>query len=96
MSYSIMEALFEGEIIPWERRTVHTKEHKALMEKYQREKQQFIETISSEDGKTFKHLEEMYMQVAFDEEVQIYSHGFTLGALLMMEVLEKKESIINA
>ena len=65
------------------------------MEKYQKEKQLYIETISSEDCKSFKHLEEMFMQVAFDEEVQIYSHGFTLGALLMMEVLQKKETIIN-
>ena len=30
------------------------------------------------------------------EEVDTYSRGFTLGALLMLEVMEKKEAIINA
>lgn len=95
MSDSIMQALFDGQIIPWERRSNHSPERKELEEKIESEKQYFLEKMSAEDGKRFEELERLYHQATFDEEVNTYSHGFTLGTLLMMEVLQKKEEVIN-
>ena len=95
MAYSIMEALFDGRVIPWERRNVMSAERKALEEKIQNEKRHFIERMSLDDCKRFEELEGLYNTAGLDEEVDIYSHGFTLGALLMMEVMAKKEKIIN-
>lgn len=95
MSYSIMEALFDGRIIPWERRNTHTAERKALEEKIEGEEQYFSQKMSLDDRERFENLEYLCSEAAFDEEVDIYSHGFTLGALLMMEVMAKKEAIIN-
>lgn len=96
MLYPIMEALFYGRIVPWERSNADTPERKALEEKIDREKRHFVEKMSMDDCKRFQDLESLYVQSAFDEQEQIYMHGFTLGALLMMEVMENKESIINA
>lgn len=96
MSYSIMEALFDGRVIPWERRNTHTSERKALEEKIENEKRHFIEKMSIDDCKRFQDLENLLGNATFDEEVDIYSHGFMLGMLLMMEVMEKKDSVINA
>ena len=90
MSYSIMEALFDGRVIPWERRNTNTSERKALEAKIENEKRYFIERLSLDDRKRFLNLENLYLDSAFDEEVEIYSHGFTLGALLTAEVLAKK------
>lgn len=92
---SIIEALFDGKIIPWERRSIHTPERKALEEKIEKEKKYFTQKMSLDDCKRFEELENLYQEVAFDEELGIYSHGFTLGALLLMEVMRKKEDIIN-
>jgi hypothetical protein len=90
-----MEALFDGRVIPWERRNTHTPERKELEAKIQNEKRYFIEKMSLDDCQRFEALEGLYNDSAFDEEVDIYSHGFTLGALLMLEIMEKKAGIIN-
>ena len=95
MPYSIMEALFDGKIIPWERRNTNSAERKALEERIENEKQYFIGKMSLDDGKRFEAFVDLYTEAAYDEEVEIYSHGFTLGALLMLEVTAKKETIIN-
>ena len=95
MAYSIMEALFDGKIIPWERRNSNTPERKELEEKLENSKRYFIEKMSLDDRQRFQGFEDLYSDAAFDEEVDIYSHGFTLGILLMMEVMLKKEEIIN-
>jgi hypothetical protein len=91
-----MEALFDGRVIPWERRANMTDERREVEEKIQQEKRHFIEKMSLDDCQRFEQLENLYGEAAHMEEVDIYSHGFTLGALLMMEVMEKKEAIINA
>lgn len=41
------------------------------------------------------NLEDLINYATLDENIEIYSHGFTLGALLMLETMEKKEQIIN-
>ena len=95
MAYSIMEALFSGKIIPWERRNSQTPERKALEKKLESSKRYFIERLPLDDRKKFEELEDLYSDAAFDEEVNIYAHGFILGMLLMMEVMLKKEDVIN-
>jgi len=95
MTYSIMEALFVGRVIPWERHNLMSAERKALEEKIQKEKRYFIEKMSLDDCKRFEELEGLYNEAGLDEEVDIYSNGFTLGALLMMEVMAKKQEIID-
>lgn len=95
MSYSIMEALFNGRVIPWERRGNMTDERRKIEEKIQREKRYFIEKMSLDDCQRFERLEELFNSSSHCEDVDTYSHGFTLGALLMMEVMEKKGAILN-
>jgi len=63
--------------------------------KNQKEKQYFMEKMSPEDGQRFEALADLYDDMVFDEEADIYTHGFTLGALLMQEVIEKKETMIG-
>lgn len=90
---NIMEALFDGHIIPWERPGNLTDKRRKVEEKIQREKRYFIEKMSLDDCQRFEQLENLYGEAAHMEEVDTYSHGFTLGALLMMEVMEKAEKL---
>lgn len=62
MSYSIMEALFDGRIIPWERRCTITPEHRALVDKIGKEKSHFIEKMSLDDCKRFDELEQLFTE----------------------------------
>ncbi|WP_050699219.1 DUF6809 family protein [Anaeromassilibacillus senegalensis] len=91
----IIEALFDGQIIPWERRADVTAEHRAVNKKIEDEKRYFMEKMSLDDCKRFQKLESLYETAVHCEDVDLYAHGFTLGTLLMLEVLEKKESLLN-
>jgi len=95
MQYSIMEALFEGKIIPWERQNSYSSERLALEDKIESEKRYFTKKMSSDDCERFQTLEDLYLEATFDEQVGIYSHGFTLGALLMMEIMAKGDELKN-
>lgn len=95
MAYSIMEALFDGRVIPWERRNVMSAERKALEKKIEDEKRYFIQKMSLDDCQRFQAFVDLLSAAGLDEEVDVYSHGFTLGTLLMLEVMEKKGEIIN-
>ena len=95
MAYSIMEALFSGKVVPWGSRSPMSAERRALEKKIETEKRYFIEKMSLDDCQRFQALEKLFDDVALDEEIGIYSHGFTLGSLLMMEVMENKEAILN-
>jgi len=90
-----MEALFDGKIIPWERRNAYSAERIALEKAIESEKQYFRGKMSLEDRRRFEALENLFSDAAYDEEVEIYSHGFTLGALLMLEVTAKEKSVVN-
>ena len=95
MAYSTMEALFDGRIIPWERRVEITDERRDIEKRIESEKRYFISKMSPDDCERFKQLDELYRSAAHSEEIDIYSHGFTLGAMLILEVLGKQEKIIN-
>lgn len=92
---NIMAVLFDGRVIPWERRCRMSDERRAIEEKIQSEKRYFIEKMSLDDCQRFERLENLYSEAAHDEETDIYSHGFTLGALMMMEVMEKKSEMLD-
>lgn len=92
---SIMEVLFNGRYIPWERRGHMTEERREIEEKIQREKRYFIEKMSLDDCQRFEKLENLYGNATHMEEVDIYSHGFALGVLLTLEVMETRERMTD-
>lgn len=95
MSYSMLEAIFNGKVIPWERKTIPTPHRKELENKIEIDRLYFIQKMSIDDGKRFEELHDRFMELTYEEELDVYSHGFTLGSLMMMEVMEKKGEIIN-
>ena len=95
MAYSIMEALFDGRIIPWERHNPKSKEQLEILNQLEDEERYFIQKMSLDDCNRFQKLSNLHGELAYSDDVDTYSHGFTLGALLMMEVMAKKEEIIR-
>ncbi|MCL2857599.1 MAG: hypothetical protein FWE19_07790 [Oscillospiraceae bacterium] len=85
-----MEALFDGRVIPWERRVELTGKRKSALQKIESEKRYFIEKMSLDDCRRFEEFEGLLVSEHHCEDVDTYAHGFTLGALIMMEVLDKK------
>lgn len=95
MSKSIFEALFFGKISIWEREVTVSPERREIEKKIESEKRYFIEKMSLDDCQRFQALENLYIQASEDEEIGIFSHGFTMGALIMLEIYAGRDEIIN-
>ena len=91
MRHSIIEALFNGEIAPYEQRKPHSPERMALEQKIKSEKRHLAEKLPEEDVRRLEVMEELYNEAAFYGDLDIFSRGFTLGALLIMEVMTESK-----
>jgi len=76
-----MEALFHGEITPWEDCATLTDVRKKMNKKIEDQKKYFKEKLSEKDCERFERLEDLYFNTAQYKELRIYSYGFTLGAM---------------
>lgn len=94
MRKSILETLFYGELRPQERTVIKSLEEIELEYKIEIAKKYFTEKMSEEDCKHLQDLEDLYIQEVNFTEVNIFSYGFSLGALMMIETLGK-EGVIN-
>ena len=95
MSYPIMEALYHGEIHPWERHSVRSAARKELAERIESEQRYFVEKMSLDDCGRFQAMMGLLIEERVEEEVEVYSHGLTLGALLVLEIMAKKDAILD-
>ena len=91
MSKSILEALFYGRINPWECRAVHSPEREEIEKRIKAEKSYFKESLSNDDFQRLESLESLYTQASEDEEIAAFSYGFTMGTLILLEVLACQE-----
>ena len=96
MPQSILEALYDGTFVPGELPYTSSAKRKALETKMEDENRYFMEKMSLDDCQRFQALEGLRAEAAFDGEVRVYSSGFALGALLMMEVMERRDAMIKA
>lgn len=93
MSGEILHGLFNGKIIPWERRNPSSKKQSALLQKIEREEQYFTSKLSQEDWERFQKLSQLQMELSHTEEENIFSYSFTLGMLLMLDVMQGAETL---
>lgn len=87
---SILEDLYYGRISPWERPRIKSAERSELSRKIENEKRYFIQKMSLDDCQRFEELESLYSQSGGFEDVDAFSHGFKLGALLTCAVFDGK------
>jgi hypothetical protein len=89
MSKSILESLYHGKISPYSRPAVSTPERKELAKRIQAEKEYFTGKMSPDDIRRFDNLEDLLSADFHNENADIFSNGFSLGALLMLEIMER-------
>lgn len=92
---SLLEALYAGEITPWQSALPKTDEHQALLKKIENEEHYFSEKMSSDDYKRFQSLEDLLTLADHLETADIYARGFALGTLLMQEVMALRERLMQ-
>ena len=90
---SILRGLFNGKIIPWERREPRSEALLEIIRKIEDEERYFTQKMSLDDCQRFQALSKQYSELSSIEEENIFSYGFTLGLLLMMDVMKETENL---
>lgn len=90
---NILHSLYNGKIIPWERRNPDSEKQRSIYEKIEREEAYFLGKMPPEDCQRFQALSSLYMNSSAIEEENAFSYGFTLGLLMMMDIAEETKRI---
>lgn len=95
MTENLIFDIFEGKLSPWSKRINKSAKRKALEEKIDNEEHYFAEKMPADDCKRFRALESLYNEKSFEDKVDMFSCGFTLGVSMMMEIASNKEDVIS-
>lgn len=85
---NIIEALYNGKIVPWERSARRSEECTEIEKKIESERKYLLSKMSLDDREHFLKLENLYMDMCHCEDIDLYKDGFSAGMLLMLEVSE--------
>ncbi len=89
----MLRDLYFGKIIPWERRSRYSEKQRELIRKIELEEQYLAGRLPSEDSQRLQALANLYATLATEEEGEVFSYGFTMGALLMMDMAGEAETM---
>lgn len=92
---NILRGLYNGKIIPWERKDPHSIEQLELVRRIEEEERYFTEKLSQDDCGRFQTLMRMYSDLFSHTEEDVFSYGFTLGLLLALDVTEEAKLLQN-
>ncbi len=92
---SILQGLYTGNIIPWERRNPHSEQQRALLHKIEDEERYFMSKMSLDDCRRFQELSHLHIELSSAGEDSLFSYAFTLGMLLTLEVTNSAQSVFN-
>ncbi len=81
-----MRDLYFGNVSPWELPPSHTVEYREISCKIESEEQYFTSKMSEDDYQRFEDYKTLLWQLNSMDDIDIFSHGFKLGTLLMMEM----------
>jgi len=85
--------LYNGKIIPWERRNPKSEEQHVLIQKIDEEEKSFISEISPEAIERYQKLQSLRSALFESADGELFAYSFTLGALLMLDMLDEAESM---
>lgn len=92
---SILRSLYNGDIIPWERRNPDSEKQREILRKLEDEEWYFMAKMSLDDCQRFQELSHLHMELSTVEEDNLFSYAFSLGMLLAMDVMKEAEVIYN-
>ncbi len=92
----ILRGLYNGRIIPWERRSPPNDRQREILGKLEDEERYFMSKMSLDDCERFEALSQLQTELSIIGEEQLFSYAFTLGLLLAMDVVKESEVVYNS
>ena len=84
---SILNGLYYGKIIPVERRNRSKEKQMEIVQKIAEVEKYFINKLSPDDCVRFHDLTDLYSKLSESDEYETFAYSFSLGALLMLDML---------
>lgn len=91
MGKSLMHHLYFGHLIPWERERTQDPDYAPINQKVIDIEAYFHDTLSPDDYKKLEEMINLRAQSSSIENADAFSYGMSMGALLMMEILNYNE-----
>lgn len=91
----VLRGLYNGHIIPWERRCPPDDRQREILRKLEEEERYFMAKMSPNDCERFEALSRLNGELSMIGEEQLFSYAFTLGLLLAMDVVKEAEMLYN-
>ena len=82
----ILEDLYFGRISPWERLCPKSGEYKEISGKIGKVRDSFEKNLSAEGSEQFEKLQDLLCDAGEIEDISLFEHAFSLGALMMLDV----------
>lgn len=87
MTYSVMQDLYWGNLVPWERGRPQDPSYAPITQKASEINEHFKDILSSEEYKRFEEMEDLETGRRNMEEIQLFEYAFRMGVLMMIDVL---------
>ncbi len=92
MRESLLNDLYYGKIVPWERPRVCTHGFEEISDKIIDIEKHFKNLLPPEEYEKFEELQSLRGQAASIESAELFEYAFSTGVLMMIEVLHYKEN----
>ena len=89
----MLREIYFGKVVPWERRNRKSAEHLELLREIECEELYLLSRLSPEDCERFNKFLALQSDFAASEESEIFSYGFSMGAMLMLDMTEEVEAM---
>ena len=90
----MLKKMYEGKIVPWERHNHCSAKQLEIVRKIASEEEYFENTLTPDDFGRLQALLNMLSEVSELGECDIYSYGFSVGLLLMQDVMNVVKTIL--
>ncbi len=88
----ILRGLYNGRIIPWERRSPPNDRQREILGKLEDEELFYVK-MSPNDCERFEALSQLQTELSIIGEERLFSYAFTLGLLPAMDVVKESEVV---
>lgn len=95
MKKSILESLYNGDLLPFECPNSKVPELKEIQKKIESEEEYLKQKLSTDDCKRLEDLQDLICDSQNINETEIFSHGFAIGAFLMLDAQRIIEKIVK-
>lgn len=93
---SILRELYNGNIIPWERRNPDPAQHRELHRQIEDAEGYLMGRLSPDDCRRLEALCGLYTELAAAGEEQLFAYAFTLGLRLALETMQEEKGLFNS